>query len=146
MRPGLSRRLSCSGAAAETGNAGLVTVLATVALLTAAGAGLVAAGDLAWTAARARSAADAAALAGMATSPLVTPLPETSPQEAARTVATANGAAVVRSDLRGWPLRYRVTVRVEPALGWVRRALGQVTARAAAGVRPRTPTSGRKGV
>ena len=146
MKPDVILRPGWCGTTGEAGNAGLVTVLATVALLTAAGAGLVAVGDLAWTAARARSAADAAALAGMATSPLVTPLSSSSPQEAARAVATANAAAVVRDDLRHWPLRYRVTVRVEPALGWVRRLVGEVTARAAAGVRPRTPIPARKGV
>src|SRR5688500_10785746 len=83
---------------AQAGAAGLSAVLAVVVVLAVAAAVLVAAGDLALTAAGARSAADASALAGMAMSPLVAALPDTSGEAAADRVATANAASVTRTD------------------------------------------------
>ncbi|MGH8887138.1 MAG: hypothetical protein ACRDYX_18595 [Egibacteraceae bacterium] len=87
----------------------VVAALALAVILTAAGVGVVAA--------RARTAADAAALAAMAASPVFSGggRPE---HEAAR-VASANGARLVEVDVAGWPLRVRVTVEVQP-----RRELG----------------------
>ena len=128
----------------DDGAAGMVTLFAVLLFLGAAIAGIAAAGDLGVTAARARSAADAAALAGIATSPLVSagdPGAFTDPPAgaAARQVAAANQARLVGDDTGGWPLRYRVTVEVEPATGWVRGLVGPVRAEAVGAVRPRLP-------
>jgi hypothetical protein len=125
----------------QEGAVGLTTVLATTVALTVTGVLLAGAGDLAFTAARARAAADAAALAAMGTSPLVgasRQQPAAAPA-AARQVAAANGASVKGLDDTGWPLRYRVTVAVQPRTGLVARLVGPVDAIAVAGVRPRTP-------
>lgn len=134
----------------QDGATGLVVILAVVLLLPAVGTMLAGAADLMVTSARARAAADAAALAGMATSPLVTPaagsIEGESAQSVARRLATANGAKLTRSDLRGWPLRYRVAVEAAPSLAWVRRIVGSVSAGATAAVRPRRPSERLDGV
>lgn len=128
----------------DDGAAGMVTLFAVVLMLIGAVAGIAAAGDLSVTAARARSAADAAALAGIAMSPLVAAgdlaaFDDVMAGAAAREVAHANRARLVADDTGGWPLRYRVTVEVEPATGWVRRLVGPARAEAIAAVRPRLP-------
>ena len=123
----------------QEGAAGLTTVLAVWIALAVTGVVLASAGDLAFTAARARAAADAAALAAMATSPLVGPSPLEDARATAQRVAAANGATITRGDDTGWPLRYRVTVTVQPRTALVSRTVGPVAATAMAGVRPRTP-------
>ena len=121
----------------DDGAIAIVTILALVLFTTGVLAGLAAAGDLSLAAARARTAADAAALAGIGASPLVGVASARAPAEAARTVARANGARLVREDTGRWPLRYGVTVEVEPATGWVRRIVGPVRAEAVGAARPR---------
>lgn len=128
----------------DAGAAGMVTLFAVLLVLAGAIAGVTAAGDLSVTAARARAAADAAALAGIAMSPLVAAgesavFADWPAGAAAREVAHANRARLVAEETVGWPLRYRVTVEVEPATGWVRRLVGPVRAKAVGAVRPRVP-------
>ena len=126
------------------GAAGMVVLFAVVLFVVGAVAGIAAAGDLSVSAARARSAADAAALAGIAMSPLVAtggPDAFADPGATAREVADANRARVVDEDTAGWPLRYRVAVEVEPATGWVRRLVGPIRAEAVGAVRPRLPSA-----
>lgn len=127
---------SCPAAADEAGSIGLVTLAAVAMFAVVAGAGLTAVTDLSAAASRARATADGAALAGAATSPLVRPGALESPDAAARQVAEANGAGFVRSDTGAWPLRYGVTVEVEPRTGWVRRVVGTLRASATGAVRP----------
>jgi Flp pilus assembly protein TadG len=124
----------------ERGSVALVTVLAVTLFVVAAGAGLVAVTDLSATASRARAAADGAALAGAAVSPLASIDTSQQPDEAATAVTAANGAVFVRSDMRGWPLRYGVTVEVVPTTAWVRHVVGPLRAQAAGAVRPGVPT------
>lgn len=121
----------------DAGAAGLVT-LSAVALMTALVAvtlgGVV---DVASTAARARTAADAAALAAAATSPLVAGIGASQrPADAAGEAAAANGARLLGTDLRDWPLRVEVRVSLLPRTPWARRIVGPSEARAVAGVRP----------
>ena len=134
----------------QDGAMGIVVVLAVAVLFPMVGALLAGAGDVLVAAARARSAADAAALAGMAASPLVTSPADSaggaSPEAAARRIAASNGAGLTSSDVRGWPLRYRAGVEVAPRLAWVRRIVGSVGATATAAVRPRTPSAHVDGV
>ena len=138
----------------QDGATGLVMVLTVAVLLPVMGTVLAGAADLLVAAARARAAADAAALAGMATSPLVTApagatgvdAGDASPGAAARRIATANGAELTASDEKGWPLRYRVVVQAAPRMAWVRRIVGSVPATATAAVRPRTPSAQLHGV
>ncbi|MGH8902205.1 MAG: hypothetical protein ACRDYA_11120, partial [Egibacteraceae bacterium] len=80
-------------------------------------------------------AADAAALAAMAASPVVSGagLPE---REAAR-AASANGARLVEVDTAGWPLRVRVTVEVQPGLEFRGLLMPPLRAHATAAARPR---------
>lgn len=144
----------------DDGSIATLTVLSVVAVLAAVGPALVAVTDLGAAASRARAAADAAALAGAGTSFLVAgggaalaggwPVgadadageDAATPDRAARAVAAANGADFVRSDVRGWPLRYGVTVEVIPRTAWVRRIVGPLRAEAVAAVRPRVPIPG----
>lgn len=121
----------------DHGAAGLVTLFAAVLILVVATAGITAAGDLSVTAARARAAADAAALAGMATSPLVGFGDVQAADDAAGRVAEANRGRLIGTRTSAWPLRYGVTVEMDPLTSWVRRFVGPVRAKAAAGVRPR---------
>lgn len=114
----------------------LVVVLA--ATVATAGAAVV---DLAVGATRARTAADAAALAAAGTSPLVAPDGRANTRAVAAEAAAANGARLTAIGLAGQPLRYAVTVEVVPTTSWVRRAVGTLQARAAAGVRPRRDVS-----
>lgn len=130
----MTGRSRCS---AEGGAIAVVTILALVLFTAGVLAGLAAAADLSLAAARARTAADAAALAGMGASPLVGVATAPTPGEAARAVARANGARFVAEDTGRWPLRYRVTVEVQPATAWVRRIVGPVSAQAVGAVRPR---------
>lgn len=121
----------------DRGFVGVTVVLAVaiaVALAAVAGVAVV---DLAVTAQRARAAADAAVLAAAGTSPLVAPGRQADPAAVAGTVAKANGARLVRVELRGAPLHYAAEVEMEAATGWVQEVIGPLSARAAAGVRPR---------
>ena len=122
---------------AEDGAIAIVTIFSLTLFTTGVLAGLAAAADLSLAAARARTAADAAALAGMGASPLVAVGTERTAEEAAREVARANNARLVEEDTDRWPLRYAVTVEVEPATAWVRRLVGPVQAKAVGAVRPR---------
>jgi hypothetical protein len=118
----------------ERGAVGLLTVIGglivaamVIALITtAAGVGLAAA--------RVRTAADAAALAAMAASPVIrgSELPE---REAAR-VASANGARLVEVDTTGWPLRVRVAVEVQPRWKLTNLPMPPLRAHATAAARP----------
>ena len=138
----LVRTIRCRG---DDGAIAVVTMLALVLFTTGVLAGLAAAADLSLAAARARTAADAAALAGMAASPLVAVGTGDTPGEAARIVARANGARLVAEDTDRWPLRYRVTVEVAPATAWVGRIVGPVRAQAVGAVRPRAREGDRPG-
>ena len=124
---------------AEHGTAAVSTVMLLVLLLTVGAAAVIGVTDLAAATARARTAADAAALAAAGTSPLVAGAhePRDTPADAARRVAQANDARLLAIRLAQWPLRVTVEVQVEPATAWVRRAAGRITATAAAAVRPR---------
>jgi hypothetical protein len=92
--------------------------------------------DLGVAVARARGAADAAALAGMASSPLAGG--SGSPRPAAAEAAAANAATLVATEEDGWPLRYAVTVSVQPRTALVVAVTGPVQAKAVAAVRPAT--------
>ena len=120
----------------EGGAIAIVTLLALVLFTTAVLAGLAAAGDVSLAAARARTAADAAALAGAGASPLTGFGGGEQPGEQAARAARANGARLVDEELAGWPLRYGVTVEVDPATAVVRRIVGAVRAEAIGAVRP----------
>ena len=93
--------------------------------------------DLGVAVARARGAADAAALAGMASSPLAGG--SGSPQLAAAEAAVANAATLIAAEEDGWPLRYAVTVSVRPRTALVVVVTGPVQAKAVAAVRPPVP-------
>ena len=130
---------SAAGPTFERGAAGLTVVLGAVVVLVVGLAGVTAIADLALTSARARVAADAAALAAVGASPLAgagAGAPA-DPQAQARQLAAANDAELVATDDFGWPLRYGVTVAVQPSTAWVRRLVGPVRAGAAAALRPR---------
>lgn len=123
----------------EGGAAGLTVILGAVLVVTVGVASVIAVADLAVTSARARTAADAAALAAVATSPLAAgPVPG-DPRAAADRLAAANHAQIVDLDTAGWPLRYGVTVSVQPSTAWVRRLVGPLRAGAVAALRPRRP-------
>ena len=130
----------------DAGAAGLVALAAMA--MTAALVAIVLGGvlDVAAAAARARTAADAAALAAAATSPLVAGIAPGSgrqrPADAAREVAQANGARLIDTNLRDWPLRVSVRVAVTPRTPWARQIVGVSEAVAVAGVRP--PSSSRR--
>jgi hypothetical protein len=118
----------------------------TATMFVAVGLTAVAAvGDVTLTAARARAAADAAALAAVGTSPLVSG-GRSSPRVAAEQTAHANDAEVVAVDAQGWPLRYGVTVTVQPALAWVAAITSGQQARSVAAVRPIRVDQPRPGV
>ena len=121
----------------DRGAAGLTVVLGTVVVLVVGLVGVTAVADLALASARARVAADAAALAGVGASPLAGGGPGADPRAQARDLAAANDAELVATDDLGWPLRYGVTVAVQPSTPWVRRLVGPVRAGAAAALRPR---------
>ena len=133
-----------SGPRGDDGAAALTVVLATLLVAALALAGITAVADLGLTAARARAAADAAALGAIGVSPLVSrPASQAAdPRAEAERVAAANGAELVAVDSDGWPLRYAVTVTVAPATPWVSRVAGRLRATAAAGVRPGRGDSG----
>jgi hypothetical protein len=126
---------------ADRGSAGLTLILGAVLMVTVALAGVTAVADLALTSARARSAADAAALAAVATSPLAGGGAGADPRAEAQRLAAANRADIVELAPHGWPLRYGVTVAVEPSTTWVRRLVGPVRAGAVAALRPRRTPS-----
>lgn len=115
-----------------------IAVSATLVLLL--GAVLIAAAvDVGVAAARAQNAADAAALAGVGTSPLVGGTGE--PCAAARHTAAANGAdlercSAVPGESPAEPLRVEVEVHIATGLPAVRLIVPHVAARAAAAVRP----------
>lgn len=119
-----------SSAASDNGGVGLTVVGAGLAFWWV---GLVLLGcvvDLGVASARARTAADAAALAAMSTSPLVGG--DGQPDGPASALARANGAEIVSTDRSQWPLQIAVEVRVAPTVALVRRVVGPVRARAAA--------------
>ena len=128
-------------------DSGFVAIwLAVAVLLVLGGAWLlvVVATDVHAAAARARTAADAAALAGMAESPIAGGSGD--PAGAARNLAAANGGTVVELDRDGWPFRFAVTVRVAFRAPLLRRlAPDAVIAEAAAGVRPPRSPRGASG-
>jgi hypothetical protein len=110
-------------------------VVCTAALLfVAAAAAIIVASDVATTAARARAAADAAALAGMAASPLAGG--DGRAHLAAARLAEANDARLVRLGEEGWPLRLAVTTQADPSTLLVRRLTGGLRATAVAALRP----------
>lgn len=122
----------------ERGGVGLF-VAATGALVVLVAASIIGAVvDLGVTAARARTAADAAALAGAGASPLVGGDGEVC--ASARVVASANGATletcVTRPTTRAAePLRVEVSTRVPTSLPLLRPFVEDLTAPAAAAVR-----------
>lgn len=118
---------------AEQGFVGLSYLLVTLLLFTGALVALLLVADVAATYARARTAADGAALAGMATSYLTGGDGE--PERAAREVAARNGAQLVRIEQEGWPLRLDVTVTARPASPLLSGIGHRVTARSSAGLR-----------
>jgi hypothetical protein len=130
------------GDAMEAGSAGLLTVLAGLLFTLVGGAMVTGATDVAVAAARARTAADAAALAAIAASPLVGG--DNDPAAAAAEVATANGARVASLSTGGgtpvrdggWPRRVEVSVIVEPVSVLVRGIVPRLESRAAAEARP----------
>lgn len=123
----------------EDGAAGLTVILGAVLVVTVGLAGVTTVADLALTSARARTAADAAALAAVGTSPLAAGAASDDPRAAARRLAAANHAQVVDLQAHGWPLRYGVTVAVQPSTPWVRGLVGPLQAGAVAALRPRRP-------
>lgn len=92
----------------DRGAAAVLVVLVTTAVIGAALVGLLAVGPVLIDQNRARSAADAAALAGALEG-----------RQAAATVATANGATLVSWDERPGELPGARTVMVEVAVGTV---------------------------
>lgn len=121
--------------AREDGGIAIVSAV-TAMLLSVAALGLTSAVlDYGVAAARARTAADAAALAAMSASPLAAGTGTPGPR--ADVVAEANGARVRRIDDDAWPLRVRVVVEVMPRSRAVSALTGAVEATATAQVRPR---------
>lgn len=129
----------------QTGGAGLLAVLSATVSLALALVAVTAVCDFGATAARARVAADAAALAAMAASPLAGGHGD--PDAAARRLAGANDAkvtAVERSPgtlgevpgTAGWPFAVTVEAAAIPRTGLVHAVVPAVVARAAARVEP----------
>ncbi|MDQ3538834.1 MAG: hypothetical protein M3415_08580, partial [Actinomycetota bacterium] len=79
------------------------------------------------------------ALAGMAASPLAGG--SGSPRPAAAEAAAANAATLLASREDEWPLRYTVTVSVQPRITLVVAVTGGVRAEAVAAVRPVSGTA-----
>lgn len=129
----------------DRGTAGVTLVLGVVLAVTVGLAGVTAVGDLAVTSARARTAADAAALAAVMASPLAGGAPGSDPRAEAERLAGANHADLLAVQPRGWPLRYGVTVAVQPSTAWVRRVVGPLRAGAVAALRPQRQPGGRSG-
>lgn len=123
--------------AGERGGVALLAVIAAVLVLAVAIGGLAVSVDLHAAHARARLAADAAALAGIAASPLVGG--DGDPAAAAEQLATVNGGRVVELDRSGWPLRVTVVTATEPRLALTATLGVEVRARAAAQLRPVDP-------
>lgn len=115
----------------------LTAVGAVVALL------LLAVVDLATTSGRAGTAADAAALAAIGSSPVVGG--DGQPCLAAAALATANGARLTRclaDAAAGWPLRVEVHVVARPSSPWLQRldaTMMGMSGRSAAVARPAGP-------
>lgn len=125
----------------EHGGAALLAVLGTFILLSAGLLVLSAVTDLGIAAARARTAADAAALAGAGASPLIGGDGDTC--DDARRGAEANDGRLLRCRSAATVAAgasagsaVEVEVAVEPRNALVRRLVGDVRARAAAGLRP----------
>jgi murein DD-endopeptidase MepM/ murein hydrolase activator NlpD len=120
-----------------TGQRGSIGVAVLLAALLVGGAGatlLGAATDLGSSAIRARTAAEAAALAAAGVSPLAGGAGD--PRQAAAAAAAANGAELVACCAGGAPLETEATARVEPKHRLVRLMHPQVRATARAGLRP----------
>jgi hypothetical protein len=112
----------------DRGAAGLLTLGGALVACAVALAVVLAVTSVGVTAARARIAADAGALAAMGASPLAGGAG--SPDKEAVRLAAANGATVVAVDRSGWPLRVVVEVQrgrrdppagalaVLPSIGW----------------------------
>lgn len=135
-----ARRVHRSG---QGGGAGLLSVLSATVSLTLALVAVTAVCDLGATAGRARVAADAAALAAMAASPLAGG--DGDPDAAARRLAGVNDARVTAVErtphslgeipgMAGWPFAVTVEAVVVPRTGLVRAVVPAVAARAAARV------------
>lgn len=133
------------GRGGQAGSAGLLAVMSATVSLALALVTVSAVCDLGVTAGRARVAADAAALAAMAASPLAGG--DGDPDGAARRLAAANDAtvtAVERSPqtlgevpgMAGWPFAVTVETIVIPRTSLVRAVVPAVAARAAARVEP----------
>lgn len=133
-------------AAGERGSVALLVLAGGITLLAAALFVLSVVADIGVTAARARTAADAAALAAVGTAPLLGG--DGSACTAAREVAEANGAEVVRCELGeassgGQPNPgVRVEVETRPTSPIARTLVAAIPARAAAALRPRDALSG----
>lgn len=125
----------------EQGGVALLAVLGGLVVVAACLIVLSTVTELGVAAARARTAADAAALAGAGAAPLLGGEGDTCDQ--ARRVAEANGARVVRcreaATGAAWAAQgtgVEVEVAVVPTVPLVRAVVGDVRARAAAGLRP----------
>ena len=125
----------------ERGGVGLLTALLVSMLLIAGVAVVGVVMDLQGAAARARTAADAGALAAAGASPLNGG--GSDPCGAARRVVRANGGALEHCERKGSPEAFFapdsgfvVDASVRPAHPLVRAVAGEVTARAASSLRP----------
>lgn len=128
----------------ERGTVALLLVIAQFVLSAAGLVVLAVVTDVAITTAKARTAADAAALAAVGATPLLGGDGDTC--AAASDAAAANGARVVRCHEMAVPAAptqagsgIRVDVTLSPAGAFVRRLTGEVRASAAAGLRPTGP-------
>jgi hypothetical protein len=119
---------------AQRGSAALTAVLSGL-VVTVLGLSLVtAAVDLWVAAARAQTAADAAALGAMGTSPLTTG--GTEPRPVASRLTDANGGRLDRTELTSWPYAVAVEVSVQPASAAVQALKPRVRRRAVAAITP----------
>jgi hypothetical protein len=127
----------------DRGTVGLAVTWWGLAMLVLALAGVAGGADLAATQASARTAADAAALAGAGAHPLAGGAGDAC--QAAARLARANGARLASCEVTGTrPSRLRVAVRVaaEPTTAVVRDTVGSVEAAATAGLARAAPAAG----
>lgn len=121
----------------ERGAVALLLLLGAVLIAVLGLAAIVAATDLADATARASTAADAAALAAAAHSPLVGG--EDTPRPAAVALAEANRAELRAVNVDRWPYAVEVTVAVTPRNDLVAAVRGAVSVTATAAVVPGAP-------
>lgn len=132
--------MSDATAAGEAGTSALAVTWWGLVMMAVALAVVAAGGELAATYGNARTAADAAALAGAGAHPLAGGDGDVC--AAADRLAARNGAELAECRVTGRraaSLRVTVAVVVEPGVDLLRRALGSVTAGAAAGLAPAEP-------